>query len=255
VQGIRRQVAILDALSSGLDSGVSMIEVCAATGLPKGTVHRILDALREHGLVVREDTKRWRLGPRAAFWAGRYLEGPTSLAPLRGYVRRLSRETQFFAYLSVLDEGYLVCVAVERPGTKAHFFVQLGSRVPVLSTAAAKAILAHQPEEVTSPLVERAVADEQETRIGKVTVSSYTQELAEARREGYARCMEELEIGVSAIGAPVLDVRSRSVASLSVVAPTAALVRDWEPTVEKLRLVAREASTMLGWGTQEKVVR
>jgi len=253
VKGIQRQVAILDALSAGPDSGVSMTGVCAATGLPKGTVHRLLEGLREHGLVVQEDTKRWRLGPRAAVWAGRYLEGPASLAPLRGYARRLSGETQFFTYLAVLDGGYLVCVAVERPETKASFFVQLGSRVPVLSTAAAKALLAYQPEDAARPLVERAVAVEQETRIGRVTADSYVEELADVRREGYARCMEELEVGVSALGAPILNARGRSVASLSVVAPTAALVAEWEPTTEKLRLIAREASTMLGWESPEQV--
>jgi DNA-binding IclR family transcriptional regulator len=247
MRGIQRQVALLDAISEAPEPGVSITELCLATGLAKGTVHRMLEGLQGHGLVVQEEgSKRWRLGPRVAFWAGRYLEGPASLAPLRGFVRQLSKETQFFSYLTVFDHGELVCVAVERPESKAQFYVQLGSRIPVLSAAGARALLAYQTEEEVRPLVERAVAEDPRTRVETVTVASYMEELAETRRRGYAKCMEELEVGVSALGAAVLNARARPVASLTVVAPTPALLEEWDATVETVREIAGEASEMVG---------
>ena len=256
MQGIQRQVAILDAISDAPESGVSITNLCLASGLPKSTVHRLLESLREYGIAVQEvDSKKWRLGPRVAFWAGKYLEGPASLVPVRPFVGKLSQETQFFTYLTILDHGDPVCVAVERPEHKAHFFVQLGSRVPVLSTAAAKALLAYQPEGVARSLVERATTENPSTRFETVTVESYLRELAEVRRCGYAKCMEELEAGVSALGAPIVNAYGRSVASLSVVAPTAALVAEWEQTIEKLRHVAEEASMMLGREPENRAVR
>jgi IclR family transcriptional regulator, KDG regulon repressor len=253
VQGIQRQVEILDALSEAPESGVSITKLCVATGLPKGTVHRMLESLRGHGIAIQEeDSKRWRLGPRVAFWAGKYLEGPTALAPLRRFAGRLSQETQFFAYLTVLNHGHLVCVAVERPERKAQFFVQLGSRIPVLYAAGAKALLSRQPAETVRSLVERAIAENPSTRFETVTVESYLDELAQARRDGYAKCMEELEAGVSALGAPIVNMRDLAVASLSVVAPTAALVEEWDATIKKLLLVAEEASMMLGRERENK---
>lgn len=250
MQGIRRQVAILDAVSAAPESGISITELCAVTGLSKGTAHRLLEGLREQGIVVQEDSKRWRLGPRVAFWAGRYLEGPASLGSLRELTRRLSRETQFFTYLAILDGGEIVSVAVERPESKAHFFVQLGSRVPVLSTAAARALLAYRPQEAVRPLVERAVEENPRTRTETFTVESYLEGLVETRRRGYAECMEELEAGVSALSAPVLNAQGVSAASLSVVAPTAALLEEWDEIVGMLRRIAEEGSMMLG---REKV--
>ena len=247
MQGIQRQVALLDAISDAHEAGASITELCLATGLAKSTAHRILEGLQDAALVVQEEgSKRWRLGPRVAFWAGKYLEGPASLAPLRGFVRRLSQETQFFSYLTILDHGELVCVAVERPERKAQFYVQLGSRIPVLSAAGARALLAHEPEETVRPLVERAVAEDPRTRVETMTVASYLEELAETRRRGYATCMEELEVGVSALGAAVFNARSRPIASLTVVAPTPALLEGWEATVETVRAVADEASAMVG---------
>jgi IclR family KDG regulon transcriptional repressor len=254
MQGIQRQVALLDAVSNAPESGASITNLCRATGLPKGTVHRMLESMREQRIVVQEeDSKRWRLGPKVAFWAGRYLDGPTSLAPLRGFVGRLSQETRFFSYLTVLDHGELVCVAVERPEHKAQFFVQLGSRIPVLSTAAAKALLAYEPKDVARPLVERAIAENPRTRFETVTLESYFEELAEVRRRGYATCAEELEMGVSALGAPVLNARRRPAASLTVVAPTAALAEEWDSTVEKLLDIAGEASAMVGAESSERM--
>lgn len=253
MQGLKRQVELLDAISEAPDSGVSITGLCATTGLPKATVHRMLEGMRQLDMVIQEGSKKWRLGPRVSFWAGKYLQGPTALGPLKEYVGRLSRETRFFSYLAIQDQQNIVCVDLGRSEHKAHFFVQLGSRVPVLSTAAAKALLAHQPQELALPLIEKAITENPETRLETVTPDSYLEELAETRRCGYATCMEELEIGVSAIGAAVKNARDQSVASLSVVAPTAALVEEWDDTVWKLRMVAEEASAMLGRKSKNNV--
>jgi IclR family transcriptional regulator, KDG regulon repressor len=246
IKAIERQVAILDALGSAPTSGISITDLRLSTGLPVSTLHRTLDALQRHGVVVQEDTKKWRLGPRVAFWAGRYLDGPASLEPLRSFVRRLSRDTRFFAYLAIMDQGELVCIAVEQPQQKAHFFVQLGSRIPVLNAAAARALLAYQPPEIVRPLVERALFKDPKPLYGLTTLESYLEELEETRRRGYAKCMEELEVGVSALAVPIINARGRSVASMSVVAPTTTLVNEWDQAVDALRRASSEASMMLG---------
>jgi DNA-binding IclR family transcriptional regulator len=75
------------------------------------------------------------------------------------------------------------------------------------------------------------------------------EELAETRRQGYATCMEELEVGVSALAAAVFNARSRPIASLTVVATTPALLEGWDATVEVVRTVATEASAMVGAAT------
>lgn len=239
-------MAILDALSGAPTSGISITDLRLSTGLPVSTLHRTLEALQQHGVAVQEDTRKWRLGPRVAFWAGRYLDGPASLEPLRGFVQRLSRDTGFFAYLAIMDQDELVCVAVEQPQQKAHFFVQLGSRIPIFTAAAARALLAYQPSEIVHRLVERALDKDPRPLYGPVTLESYLEELVDTRRRGYAKCMEEMEVGVSALAVPILNARGRSVASMSVVAPTTALVRDWDQAVDALSRASSEASMMLG---------
>lgn len=247
MQGIERHVALLDALSEAPEAGASVSSLYRAAGLPKSTTHRILEGLQKYGLVVQEESsKKWRLGPKAAFWAGRYLEGPASLAPLRRFVWKLSHETQFVSYLTVLDHGEPVCVAVERPENKAQFLVHLGRRMPILSAAASRALLAYLPEDEVRSLVERAVAENPHTKLETLTVGSYFEELTETRSRGYAQCMEELEVGISALSAPIFNARRLVVASLAVVATTASLVGVWDSTVEKVVALAAEASSALG---------
>ena len=50
MQGIQRQVALLDAISDAHEAGASITELCLATGLAKSTAHRILEGLQEQAL-------------------------------------------------------------------------------------------------------------------------------------------------------------------------------------------------------------
>src|SRR5262249_43673228 len=52
-QAIRRAVAVLRILAAGREAGLPLTEVVQATGLTRPTVHRIVHALIEEGIVER----------------------------------------------------------------------------------------------------------------------------------------------------------------------------------------------------------
>ena len=61
---LARYDVVLEALSLA-PAGLSLIEVVQATGLPRGTVHRLLGALRDIGYIApRDGRKVYVLGPR-----------------------------------------------------------------------------------------------------------------------------------------------------------------------------------------------
>ena len=76
-------------------------------------------------------------------------------------------------------------------------------------------------------------------------------ELDTVRREGYATAADELELGLSAVAAPVLDESGRAVAALSVSGPTLRLsprrVAELRPIVIKQ---ARALGELLGHETE-----
>ena len=62
-QAIRRAVAVLRILAAGREAGLPLSEVVQATGLTRPTVHRIVHALIEEGIVERHDkTGQYAIG-------------------------------------------------------------------------------------------------------------------------------------------------------------------------------------------------
>ena len=56
-----RAVAILDAVESGVHRFTGIMD---ATGIPRGTTHRLIAALEGHGFLSRYPGFGYRLGPR-----------------------------------------------------------------------------------------------------------------------------------------------------------------------------------------------
>jgi len=46
-----------------------LADLCAATGLPRATAHRLAVGLEVHGLLARDSNGRWRPGPMLAVLA------------------------------------------------------------------------------------------------------------------------------------------------------------------------------------------
>ncbi len=51
---------VLKAAAAG---PVGLVELCAVTGLPRATAHRLAVGLEVHGLLARDTHGRWRPGP------------------------------------------------------------------------------------------------------------------------------------------------------------------------------------------------
>jgi DNA-binding IclR family transcriptional regulator len=72
--------------------------------------------------------------------------------------------------------------------------------------------------------------------------------LAEVRRHGYATAVEELEVGLTAVAAPVRNAEGAVVASISASGPTFRIPADRIPVLASaVRRAAAEVSRRLGW--------
>ncbi len=106
-----------------------------------------------------------------------------------------------------------------------------GSRVPVHTSAMGKAILAwaHDPAQEVDGLDE----------LGRATTRTLTsraalkRELQRARELGYAVNDEERNIGVRAVGAPVLDQHGHAFAAISVQGPTVRITDNLVPRLAR----------------------
>jgi DNA-binding IclR family transcriptional regulator len=194
---------------------VALTELASATGIPKSTVSRLVSALERRGLI-EQDGQRGRLRP-----------GPAILRVAeRGMLQRNIVELAG-PYLEVLSQssGETINLAVPAPMGVEHV-VQidslhflgvgqwLGRSVDFHSTANGKVFLAFGrapvPDHAPAPHTPHTIVDP----------SRLEAELEQVRRAGYATAVDELEVGLAAMAAPVRGARGDVIAALSISGPT-----------------------------------
>ena len=194
---------------------VALADLASASGIPKSTASRLVSALERQGLVEQEG-ERGRLRP-----------GPAILRVAeRGMVERSVVELAH-PFLDALSEisGETINLAVPaRHGVEhvaqvesRHFLGAgqwLGRSVDYHCTAVGKVFMAFGRATMPAhPLAEMTPATV--TDPGQIRT-----ELATVRREGFAEAIDELEIGLAAIAAPVRGAGGLVVAALSISGPT-----------------------------------
>jgi IclR family transcriptional regulator, acetate operon repressor len=180
----------------------SIGELAQRSGLPKSTTSRLVAALERQGLVQRiEDRGRLRPGPVLLRYANR--DTAATLVELAApSLRRLADVSGETINLAVPGPDGVEHLAQE---DTAHFVGVtdwVGRKVQFELAANGKCFLA----------------------FGGAT--KLTPELRKVRARGYATSIDELEVGLTALAAPVIGDSGDAIAALSISGPTARLTSD-----------------------------
>ncbi len=200
-----KAVAILDASVSG----ASLADLVSQTKLPRATAHRLAQALELHGLLVRDQTGRWRPGPRLSQYSNATPDLLVSMAqPVLVELRDSTGES---AQLYLRRGRGRVCAAVAERASGLRDTIPLGSVLPLTAGSAAHVLLAWEPP---------ALADEMLIR-----AQFSRRSLAEVRRNGWASSVGEREPGVASVSAPVWGRNNRVIAAIGISGPIQRLGR------------------------------
>jgi IclR family KDG regulon transcriptional repressor len=226
--------------------GVS--ELARRTRLPKSTSHRLLGILEAAGVVERVAGGH-RLGDRMqGFSTLLSTDSPPELREVSlPYLQDLYELTHETIHLAVLDGHDVYCVEKLYGHRRSPLTSRVGGWLPVHSTALGKALLAYSCQATQR----RALSG----TFRQYTANTITQplrlaaELRATRLRGLAFDRHETHPAVTCVAAPVLDMRGKAVAAISI---TGASDR-FDPTivVERLRRTARAASVALAGAQPE----
>lgn len=242
---VDRVAAVLTLFRDADQLGVT--DVHRATGLDKSVVHRILRGLAKHDFLEQDaDTRRYGVGLRLWELGRRYTHGTTLAELAVPLLRELVDEFHVTGYVGSLDGLEVVYLAlVDSPGP-IRIHVEVGTRVPVHTTALGKAMLACLPD---------ADLDARIKKLGKLTgptPSSITSpeklraEIEEVRGTGVAANHGEFTEGVAALGAAVRGSGGKPVAAVSVAFPMLGEQEQlWTVLPDRVLSVARQAQTRL----------
>jgi DNA-binding IclR family transcriptional regulator len=229
------------------NNGASHTEIAAALRIPKSSLTGLMrDLLGPGYLQLDEGTGRFSIGSQVMFLANAYLKRLNIVRDGAPFVHRIFVALNEFTSLAIPKGDYCVLVCAESaPAPLAHS-LNIGERVPMLSSAAGKAILA---------FLGNAELDEYLASIKPVRHTPQTmtktkdirEDLKQIRETGLAYGREEYLGGITGIASPIFNVHGRPIASISVALPTARLTEKLEKKIRTTLLAETAAlSSRLG---------
>jgi len=246
LQSIDRAISVLEILARRGEAGVS--EVATAIEVHKSTAFRLLGALEARGLVEQvADRGKYRLGFALIPLAGAVSDRLDVTRLGRSVCRRLATELGETINVAVLQEHYAVNVdqALGPSTVASHNWI--GRLTPLHCTSSGKVLIAHLEPGRRAGLL--AVSGMPALTPHTVTSTDRLDgELSTVRTSGYAVAVEEYELGLNAVAAPVRDRAGEVVAAVSVSGPSYRLDRlRMTELVAPLLAGTAEISTSLGF--------
>ena len=209
---------------------VALTDLASAAGLPKSTASRLVSALERRGLI-EQDGERGRLRP-----------GPAILRVAeRGMLERNIVEVSRPALDALAQAtGETINLAVPGPDGVEHI-AQVDSRHFLGAGQWLGRSVGY--EHSANGRVFAAFGRAPATAAGPAGAAT-DRELQAVRRDGFATSIDELEIGLSAMAAPVRGARGEVIAALSISGPTLrmtpARVRELQPIlISEARVLSR----------------
>lgn len=186
------------------------------TRLSKGTLHRLLGDLVGARLLDRT-ASGYQLGGHL-FELGMRASGARRLVEVATpYLEDLYERTHETVHLGVRQGAEVLYVAKIGGHRQAASPSRLGGRLPLHVTAIGKSLLAFAPDNVRDTVLRGPL--EHRTPRTVVAPGALRRQLDRVRRGGAAYELEESQIGLGCVAAPVLGVDGLAVAAVSVTGP------------------------------------
>jgi len=207
-------------LVAGADAPVTANELSEKSGLPKATVYRLCDQLRDAGFLRRQvDGRGYVPGAKLLELSAAVLAGRSQYILRHAILERLAENIGEACNFAVPDGS--VMVYWDRVETQWPLRLQLpvGSRVPLHCTANGKLYLSSLSADKRAETIDELVLKQytSNTLTDRTRLEEALEEIAE---QGYGADDEEFIEGMVALAAPVTDSAGRMLAGVAFHAPT-----------------------------------
>ncbi len=245
VQSVDRAVSVLEILAHAGEAGVT--EIAVELGVHKSTAFRLVSALEQRGLVEQHaDRGKYRLGVGLLRLAAATTARLDLVQESRALCRALALETGETVNVTVLSDDAALYVDQIAGSSALQPHNWVGQRIPLHATSNGKVLLSAMSDTEAA----RVVGRKPRTFTERTVASSVelVNQLAAVRASGYAVAVDELEVGLTAVAAPVRNAHGDVVASLSVSGPSFRLEGDRLAAATTATVAAAaELSRRLGW--------
>src|SRR4051794_37897227 len=222
VQSVDPALPILGVLARVGEAGVT--EIAGELGVHKSTAFRLVPTREAHRLVEQASERgRYRLGVGVLRLAGATTARLDLVQEARPLCRKLAADTGETVNIAVLSERsalYLDQVAGSS-ALQPHNWV--GQHIPLHATSNGKVLLSELDDNQLDAVLGKLATYTPQTITKRARLS---EELDRVRAQGHALAVDELEVGLTAVAAPIRNAHGDVVASMSVSGPSFRLTPD-----------------------------
>lgn len=219
-------------------------DLAAELDMPLPTAHRYMALLRERGLVEPDDRGRYHLTMRVSALDRAARRASPLLDVAEPHLRALAGEIGETVIVVRLVDGLPVCVHRVEADRRLRLSFEPGQNLPALSGASMKVLVGGLSERERRAYVERARAAGWSGPEGHDDARVLA-DIDEAHRQGWAVSSQEIDEGVWAAAAAVVE-DGRTVATVSAACADFRLDDDRRRTIiERVRATAGTVSAAL----------
>lgn len=243
MRAVERAVHVLNILAEH-PGGLSLADLARVSGVPMTTLHRLLAVLRRTSLVGETTSGLHVVGVGTVVLARAFLDSIDLRDVARPEMAAVVRETGETCHLGILASVHVVYLEKIDSPHPVRMYSRVGGTNPAISTAIGRAILAHSPQ----PLVDEVLEGSRRLFDVPVDAERMGKLFEQVRQNGFSTDLQDNEMGISCVGAPVFDHTGRVVAGISLSSPASRFdLSRLDETGALVRSAADRVSAALGW--------
>jgi len=219
IQAVDHALDLLEQFHDDVDE-LGVTELSKRLKLHKNNVFRLLATLESRGYIEQNRvTENYRLGLKTLELGQTFIRQMGLLRQSRPVLEWLVSQCNETAYVAILKEQSIVYLDVVETDLTVRVVPRVGFRLPAYATAAGKVQLAWMNDEE----LDHFFSSRELKAFTPNTITDgdgLKKHLKVVAEQGYAMDLEELDIGVCCVGAPIRDYTRRIIGAVSLSGPS-----------------------------------
>ncbi len=247
--GVVRAIGLLDLLVN--EGPFRFAELEERSGLPKATLHRMLNELVDERFVIMDERAlTYGAGYRILEMANRVWTRSDIRMLARDQLLALSALSGETVQIAVHADTHVVVIDHVESTQSVRLSISVGNKAPVYCSGTGKVLLAWCDAQRQQSIISR-ISFARFTPNTVTSLPELREDLARISERGYALDLEENFVGTNCIAAPIVDHAGQAIAGISITAPTFRVSVDelvaWkEPLIAAAAEVSRRLAPRTG---------
>jgi IclR family pca regulon transcriptional regulator len=193
---------------------LTLTDVAKLTDMTRATARRFLKTLEVLG-YVNSDGRLFSLSPKILELGFAYLTSEPIVNIVQTFIEQISEQTGESSSVSVLDGNDIVYIARHSVNHIMSVSLNIGSRLPALSTSMGRVLTAYLPEQLKQEMLEQITFTAKTSKtITDANILSV--ELDKIKQQGYCIVDRELDNSLISIAVPLVNNQGKIVAAINI---------------------------------------